>query len=54
MARKEEAGGVGLNWASEGLEFVHSSVVDFARRLRSESMGDMMGDSMGDPVVEEG
>lgn len=41
MAREDEAGGVGLNWASEGLEFVNISVVDFARRL---------GESMGEPV----
>lgn len=29
----DEAPGVGLNWASEGLESVHSSVVDFPWRL---------------------
>lgn len=29
MARVDEAPGVGLNCASEGLESVHSSVVDF-------------------------
>jgi len=33
MASEDEARGVGLNWASEGLGFVHISVVDFAWKL---------------------
>ena len=30
LASEDEARGVGMNWASEGLEFVHISVVEFA------------------------
>jgi hypothetical protein len=30
MASEDEARGVGLNWARDGLKFVHISVVDFA------------------------
>jgi len=33
MASEDEARGIGLNWASEGLEIVHNSVVDFAWRV---------------------
>jgi hypothetical protein len=39
MASEDEARGVGLNWARDGLKFVHISVVDFAWRL-GESMGE--------------
>lgn len=60
MARVDEAPGVGLNCASEGLESVHSSVVDFPWRfVLVGEMGEWVSMSMSmgeaEPVeVEEG
>jgi len=58
MASEDEARGVGLNWASEGLGFVHISVVDFAWKLVlvlvlvGESMSMAMAETEAEREVE--
>jgi hypothetical protein len=55
MAREDEAGGVGLNWASEGLGFVHISVVDFAWKvvLVDSWVGEGEGEGVEGQEMEE-